>query len=91
METAFSAGAGGWYDYFTSPHEIDEMRKNMIAVAVGGDHICGITAKGIVKCLGENSKGQLGDGTTKAVYYAKDVKRLETSELLPRTYITPVR
>lgn len=67
----------GWYDYFTSPHEIDEMRKNMIAVAVGGDHICGITAKGIVKCLGENSKGQLGDGTTKAVYYAKDVKGLE--------------
>lgn len=67
----------GLYDYFKSPQEIDEMRKNMTAVAVGGDHICGLTSDGTVKCLGENNYGQLGDGTTEAVYYAKEVKGVE--------------
>ncbi|MEZ4265586.1 MAG: fibronectin type III domain-containing protein [Myxococcota bacterium] len=33
------------------------------AVAVGGAHACAVMARGTVRCWGENSWGQLGDGT----------------------------
>ena len=32
-------------------------------LAVGGGHICGITPDGVAHCWGDNSQGQLGDGT----------------------------
>jgi alpha-tubulin suppressor-like RCC1 family protein len=34
------------------------------AIAAGGDHTCAYLTGGTVECCGDNSVGQLGDGTT---------------------------
>jgi alpha-tubulin suppressor-like RCC1 family protein len=34
------------------------------AVCAGGKHSCAISSTGLVRCWGENTDGQLGDGTT---------------------------
>ncbi|HKN65729.1 MAG TPA: hypothetical protein VJW73_05595, partial [Gemmatimonadaceae bacterium] len=33
-------------------------------LAVGAEHVCGITTGGQVACWGKNDRGQLGGGTT---------------------------
>jgi alpha-tubulin suppressor-like RCC1 family protein len=36
---------------------------SFVAIAAGDEHACGLTSQGVGYCWGENSSGQLGDGT----------------------------
>lgn len=48
----------------TVPQTIDASVSNVVAVAVGYDHICAIVQGGSTFCWGDNGNGQLGNGTT---------------------------
>jgi len=46
------------------PVDVHNIESVNHSVYTGGDHSCSLTASGGVNCWGENSSGQLGDGTT---------------------------
>lgn len=65
-----SNGAGQLGDGSTvnrnTPVDVAGLGAPVIAVVMGFTHTCALTAAGGVKCWGENSDGQLGDGSTVA-------------------------
>lgn len=44
------------------PHEQPELRGAVNIVATGGVH-CGIFDSGVIRCIGDNRRGQIGDGS----------------------------
>jgi alpha-tubulin suppressor-like RCC1 family protein len=64
-----------------SPVDVTGLGSGVSAIAVGGIHTCALTAAGGVKCWGNNSFGQLGDGTFVPKRVATDVPGLTANVL----------
>lgn len=55
---------------------------SVVEVSLGGDHLCAILSDGRLRCAGENSHGQLGDGTTTASERPVDVLWMQDTQMV---------
>jgi alpha-tubulin suppressor-like RCC1 family protein len=73
----------GWIglDHFSDfPTEMNGLNQ-ATSVAAGGGHVCAAILDGGVKCVGENSSGQLGNGKTTESFKPVQVEGLEENVL----------
>jgi alpha-tubulin suppressor-like RCC1 family protein len=52
-----------------TPTEVTNLSSGVKAIAVTGDHSCALTQMSEILCWGDNSSGELGDGTTSVGHY----------------------
>ncbi len=64
LAAASAAGEGARAGAMSGAATAASVTGNAAAIAVGGDHTCAILVSGGVACWGDNSHGQLGNGTT---------------------------
>jgi alpha-tubulin suppressor-like RCC1 family protein len=67
----------GTPNHKAEPVDVVGLASGVSAIASGTEHVCALTARGAVKCWGQNGVGQLGDGTTEDRSVPVNVSALE--------------
>lgn len=62
-----------------TPTDVSGLASGVTSIAAGGKSTCALLGTGGVKCWGENSKSQLGDGTINDRYSPVDVAGLQSN------------
>ena len=62
----------------STPPDAFSISSGVVEIAIGNNHACALTIAGAVKCWGENSEGQLGNGKASNSRKPVDVVGLDT-------------
>lgn len=54
------SNSGAW---MSTPVQVNGLSKDVVKLSTGGSHTCVVMLDGGIKCWGDNTSGQLGDGT----------------------------